>query len=89
MFIPPAVAWIRFAGSSLYQLCQNRAPRSATLSTMEDGCAWLWMGDVGFSPGRWKFWKQRFGEIAVQGGLDEHLQILAREAEERMENIEG
>ncbi|KAH8203522.1 hypothetical protein TruAng_002270 [Truncatella angustata] len=89
MFIPPAVIWIKLAGKTLHKLCQDRIARSATLGVKRPGSEWLWNGGVGFSPERWDFWKRRFGELAGQAGLDEHLQTLAREAEAKMEEIGG
>jgi len=31
----------------------------------------MWEGKAGLCPERWQFWKQRFGKISDDGGIDE------------------
>jgi hypothetical protein len=89
MYVPPAVAWLRLAGKAIYKLCMDQYQHGAVRSVAEEGCEWLWAGEVGFSVERWRFWKRRCGELADQENLDAHLRALAKEAQGNMESIEG
>lgn len=88
MYIPAAATWLRLAGVSIHKLCVDRYDAHATCGLLETGCKWEWTGRSGFSVERWQFWKRRLGELAVEQSLDEHLRIMAKEAEAEMDSVE-
>jgi hypothetical protein len=88
MYIPPAAAWIRHAGDSIHKFCVDRHNGGAVCGQLEPGCIWEWTGEKEFSIERWQYWKRRFGEIAAEQSLDEHVRSMAKEAEAKMESIE-
>jgi len=79
MYIPAAATWIRHAGDTIRKLCVD-IERGATCGTLEPGCTWEWKGENGFSIERWQFWKRKFGELAAEQSLDEHLRSMAKES---------
>ena len=71
--VPPAATWILIAGNKIWDLCQAGKDDKGR----------------GFSMGRWNLWKRKFGEIAANEGLGQHVKDIASGAATTMQQIEG
>lgn len=71
--VPPAATWILLAGEKIYELCKNRKAEKGR----------------GFSLRRWALWKEKFGEIAANEGLDDRVRDFASRAALEMGRVEG
>ena len=89
IYVPPAATWILLAGEKIHELCKsdyNRQERGRSSGAM---ASWLWCGDRGYSLGRWEYWKQRFGEIAMTQGFQDGVKDFAGRALSKMGMIES
>jgi len=91
MDMPAAAMWILIAGRIVYRYCKNNVdkvhPPGALRGT--NGSIYLWLGGDGFSLARWKFWKERFGEIAQLEAVETGARTLASQATNEMGKIES
>ncbi|KAL8861688.1 MAG: hypothetical protein Q9178_001889 [Gyalolechia marmorata] len=84
--VPAAAVWVLVAGEVMYR-------EWIGLEEPRDRGGELWDG-VGFTRGRWGFWKERFKvvEVGLREGEEEVMEetgVLARRAVEKMEEVEG
>ncbi|MCJ1268949.1 hypothetical protein MMC22_008837, partial [Lobaria immixta] len=89
IYVPPAATWILLAGEKIHELCKGDYNRHEPARPSGAMASWLWCGDRGYSLGRWEYWKQRFGEIAMTQGLQDGVKDLARRALSKMDMIES
>jgi len=85
--IPAAAIWISILGSQIYASTEEYAPSAQGGQPGLGGP--LWKGKHGFCPERWNLWKQRFGEISHQTGIDGGTRGEALQAAIRMSDIES
>ena len=74
--VPIAAQWIKHCGHVLI----GSTPVSETWGKSGN----LWKGKPGFSPERWHFWKQRFGEMREHDQVNEQTKEVAAEAYDLM-----
>ena len=74
-----AADWISICGPTLFEEDQDVA------STLGGP---LWDGKPGLSRARWQLWEARFGAISEHDEVDDETRRVAREARQRMEEIE-
>ncbi|KAJ9261871.1 hypothetical protein DTO212C5_6548 [Paecilomyces variotii] len=87
-YIPAAAAWIETLGVDIYQWDEEHEHRPLSGIPGEGGP--LWKGKHSFCKERWRFWRERFGEMAqIDDDLGEGARIAAREAELMMRDIEN
>lgn len=80
--VPAAAAWIEILGVEIYEWEEvfGRAGAGGP----------LWKGVSGFCEGRWKLWRERFGELArTETGLGDEARTAAKDAEAMMREIEN
>lgn len=79
-YVPAAAAWIEILGAEIYEWDEE---------DMKGGP--LWKGEHSFCEERWRFWQERFGEVASMDNelLGEEARTAAREAELMMREIEN
>ena len=87
VYIPAAAAWISIAGTKLHSL-DNEYEYGGHLGDPGGGGP-LWDGQHGFCQGRWQLWRARFGQLSVEATLNDEVRQLAKQAEGRMQEIEG
>ncbi|KAI5204342.1 hypothetical protein AUEXF2481DRAFT_27210 [Aureobasidium subglaciale EXF-2481] len=84
MYVPPAATWIMVAGSKIRELCfVDELPEAANRHSVRSH----WGGRT-YCPARWRFWKQRFDELARDTSIDERCQDFATQAARAMERLD-
>ncbi|PKX89029.1 DUF3632 domain-containing protein [Aspergillus novofumigatus IBT 16806] len=78
--------WIEVLGAEIYEWDEEY--ESGRLIGAPGSGGPLWKGKHGFCKGRWKLWRDRFGEAARKEDESEHVRRAAREAELMMKEIE-
>ncbi|KAI9368852.1 hypothetical protein BJX61DRAFT_194386 [Aspergillus egyptiacus] len=86
-WIPAAAAWIEVLGAEMYEWDEEE--ESGYLAGARGSGGPLWNGKRGFSKERWRFWRERFGEMAGKEDESEGVRRIAGEAGVMMEEIEG
>ncbi|OJI98347.1 hypothetical protein ASPVEDRAFT_161509 [Aspergillus versicolor CBS 583.65] len=87
-WIPAAAAWIETLGVEIYNWDEEFESGPKIGARGKGGP--LWDGKHGFCKGRWKLWRERFGEIArTEGELGEDVKKTAEDAETMMKEIEA
>ncbi|KAL4922345.1 hypothetical protein BDW62DRAFT_51857 [Aspergillus aurantiobrunneus] len=87
-WIPAAAAWIETLGVEIYHW-DEEFPSGPLVGARGKGGP-LWNGKHGFCEGRWKLWRERFGEVArMEGDLAESVRKVAAETEQMMKEIEA
>ena len=74
-----AADWISLCGPTLFEEKEDVA------STLGGP---LWDGKPGLSRARWQLWEARFGAISEHDKIDDETRRVAREARQRMQEIE-
>ncbi|KAL4923848.1 DUF3632 domain-containing protein [Aspergillus undulatus] len=86
-WVPAAAAWIETLGVEIYSW-DEEFEHGPKIGARGKGGP-LWDGKHGFCKGRWKLWRERFGEIArMEGELKEEVRKVAEDAETMMREIE-
>ncbi|THV07768.1 hypothetical protein K435DRAFT_772153 [Dendrothele bispora CBS 962.96] len=83
--IPAAAAWILYAGSLMWDLCETNAYQ-------DDGSARggpKWEGKGGYSQPRWVFWKMRLERFVERKDLAKETTQMAKMAVNKMNSIDG
>lgn len=82
--IPFTAQWINLAGPVLFQ---NSANKKYLGKIAAGGRLWKKLdGFEGFSPERWNFWRERFGEIAKSVQINIDTKRVAEETEAWMKH---
>lgn len=84
--IPAAAAWVTIAGTKLYQL--DLEFEYSDLGSAGLGGGPLWKDEQGLGEERWSFWRRRFGELYSSSELSDDLRDIAKQAADRMWEIE-
>jgi len=88
-FLPAAAAWIALLGSEIYGWDEEFEQGPLVGAKGRGGPLWQ-EGKHGFCEERWNLWRERFGELAeMENAISEEVKGLARQAEERMSQIES
>jgi len=87
LFVPAAAAWIQIAGAQILHW-NNEYPQGQRLGAPGRGGP-LWEGKHGFCRERWALWRGRFGDFATASSGSQEVRKAARQAEERMKEIEA
>ncbi|OCK80675.1 hypothetical protein K432DRAFT_381990 [Lepidopterella palustris CBS 459.81] len=85
--VPAAAVWVLVAGRELWEKREDLTRTNKNEGDPAKGGE-MWKGKSEFSRERWAFWRRRFGEEAENGELSEETRRIAKEAAERMEEIE-
>ncbi|KAL4941838.1 hypothetical protein BDV06DRAFT_235792 [Aspergillus oleicola] len=86
-WVPAAAAWIETLGVEIYSWEEEFESGPKIGARGKGGL--LWDGKHGFCKGRWKLWRERFGEVArMEGQLGEGIRKIAEDAETMMREIE-
>ncbi|KAL4791654.1 hypothetical protein BDV19DRAFT_290670 [Aspergillus venezuelensis] len=86
-WVPAAAAWIETLGVEIYSW-EEEFESGPKIGARGRGGP-LWDGKHGFCKGRWKLWRERFGEVArMEGQLGEGIRKIAEDAETMMKEIE-
>ncbi|KAL4785296.1 hypothetical protein BJX76DRAFT_325172 [Aspergillus varians] len=86
-WIPAAAAWIETLGVEIYDWDEEFESGPKIGARGKGGP--LWDGKHGFCKGRWKLWRERFGEVARLESVAEGVRKVAEEAEIMMREIEA
>lgn len=87
-WIPAAAAWIETLGVEIYNW-EEEYESGPKIGARGKGGP-LWDGKHGFCKGRWKLWRERFGEVArMDGELAEGVRKTAQDGETMMKEIEA
>ncbi|KAL2829536.1 hypothetical protein BDW59DRAFT_178477 [Aspergillus cavernicola] len=86
-WIPAAAAWIEVLGVEIYDWEEEYESGPEFGARGRGGP--LWEGKHGFSKGRWKLWRERFGEFSRKEDESAEVRRIAEEAELMMKEIEA
>ncbi|KAL4806627.1 hypothetical protein BDV18DRAFT_137904 [Aspergillus unguis] len=80
-WIPAAAVWIEVLGTEIYQWDEEYGPSGRG--------GLLWRGKAGFCEGRWKLWRERFGDVVGKEDEVDEVRASAEAAEVMMQEIEN
>lgn len=87
-YVPAAAAWIETLGVEIYVWDEEHEHRPLYGVSRKGGP--LWKGKHGFCKERWRFWRERFGEVAsMDDELGEEAMTAVREAELMMRDVKN
>ncbi|KAL4804447.1 hypothetical protein BDV18DRAFT_143177 [Aspergillus unguis] len=87
-WVPAAAAWIETIGVEIYNWDEEFESGPKIGARGKGGP--LWDGKHGFCHGRWKLWRERFGEVArMDGELEDGVRKVAGDTETIMKEIES
>ena len=85
-YLQAAAAWIEVCGPQIYRW-DDVYPHGLREGAPGRGGP-LWQGAHGFCSGRWRLWRERFGQIAGEQGFEPEMSKAAERAEIAMRDIE-
>ena len=85
MYLPPAATWILIAGSKIRELCfMDELPEDCNQHSVRV----KWSART-FCEGRWRFWKQRFWQLAEDAVIDIRCREYAKQAYDAMDKLDN